>query len=113
MIPVIQNLFSDQLVNSISYMLLHSLWQGPVVALVMYFWLRRHKDRPAYYRYNIGVAAMLLIFVLALFTFSFYLLKNTGGVAQEEQTILILTAPQTGLSAAGPEMSSGTWLALL
>jgi beta-lactamase regulating signal transducer with metallopeptidase domain len=89
------------------------MWQGPFVALVMYLWLRRHKGKPAYYRYNIGVAAMLLLFVLSLFTFSFYLLKNTGGGSHEEQAILILAAPEAAISSPVEALTESTWISLL
>lgn len=58
--------FAQHFIRSFSWMLLHSLWQGLVLALVTAFVLMLAKRSSSALRYNL-VLAQLLLFVLACF----------------------------------------------
>ncbi|WP_400193770.1 M56 family metallopeptidase [Hymenobacter sp. B81] len=88
----LENLLTPALVRAVGYTILHSLWQGAVVALALaglLLLLRRHSARV---RYSVTAAALGLLLLLAGVTFLRYYL--TAPVA------IVTAAGQAQLSAA-------------
>lgn len=73
-----EDLISTELLNAISYTLIHSLWQAPVIALLMFVALKNSDTKKSTLRYNLAFASLLLIFGSAVFTFLYYYLKGMG-----------------------------------
>ena len=90
------NLFSDQFINATSHTLLHSLWQAPLIALVMFVALKNYDSKKSSLRYNLALASLLLVFASAVFTFVFYFLKGIG-VSQTAftSTVQLCANPET------------------
>ncbi len=80
MLSYLNTWFSDTAVEAISYTLLHSLWQAPVIALFMFVALKRYDLKRSKIRHNIAYSALLLVFGAAVFTFLYYFLRSTGGI---------------------------------
>ena len=63
------NIISVEFLNSVGWTIIHSLWQGAIIALLLalaLIFLRRYSSRA---RYLIGSAALLLILFVSLITF--------------------------------------------
>ncbi len=57
----------------ITMTIIHSLWQAPLVALIMYVMLRRKNHTSSNYKYNIALSALCLIAITTMFTAIFYI----------------------------------------
>jgi bla regulator protein BlaR1 len=71
------NLFSEALVSAFGWTLVHSLWQGALLALIAsigFYFLRKS---PASLRYNLGIGTLCLQVIASLATFSFYYLNSS------------------------------------
>ncbi|RZL09650.1 MAG: hypothetical protein EOO62_13865, partial [Hymenobacter sp.] len=72
MLPLLEEMVSPALVRGVGYALLHSLWQGGVLALLLAGvlpLLRRHR---AEVRYTASAAALGTLVLAAGLTFGFY-----------------------------------------
>ena len=79
MIDFISNLVSSTVLYNLAMTILHSLWQGAVLVLLMNLYLKySHKNSPTF-RYNIAFSTLILIGISALATFSFYSLNVDWG----------------------------------
>jgi bla regulator protein BlaR1 len=97
---LINSIISENLINALGWTILHSLWQGALLALgfaLVLFFMRR---QPARTRYGMGVMALMLILALSVVTFvSLYApgAERAAAVTGEEGTELALTgAANTG-----------------
>ncbi|MCP5049124.1 MAG: M48 family metalloprotease [bacterium] len=66
---MIGNIFSEKLINALGWTLIHSLWQGAVIALgfvVLMFFMRKYRPRT---RYFTGIMALVLVLGLSAVTF--------------------------------------------
>ena len=108
------NLFSDQFINAISYTLLHSLWQAPVIALIMFVALKKSDSNKSTLRYNLALASLLLVFGSALFTFMFYFLRGMGvnptSISSTVQTCASPGTMQAIVSSTLPESYNVSYL---
>ena len=68
--------------EAICYMILHSLWQIPVIALAIKLITRHRLSRSTKSSYTANLSALGLSLVAALFTLSFYLVRGFN-VAEE------------------------------
>lgn len=85
---LVENLLSRQLVNAMGWTVLHSLWQGTIIALILalvFFALQRKTAR---LRYRIAFGALLLLFVSSLTTF--FLLYDPQGSGQQPTRLVLL-----------------------
>src|SRR5687768_557638 len=75
---IIQNLLSDQAVTSFGWTLIHSLWQGTLIAVITVagFYLLRRKSANLKYVFGVGFLAAQ-VFVSGL-TFIYYYFKETS-----------------------------------
>ena len=76
MIQLLQYLGED-LTAAMGWTFLHSIWQGGLIALVMFVVLQMIPEKRAILRYNIAALSMLGMLILAMLTFS--LMFNAGG----------------------------------
>jgi beta-lactamase regulating signal transducer with metallopeptidase domain len=70
MSTLVKTLAQEPLVETIGWVLLHFLWQGAVVALVAAVVLRLLARQRAEWRYAVACAALVVMFVFPLVTFS-------------------------------------------
>lgn len=88
---LISDLISENLINAVGWTILHSIWQGAVVALgfaVLMFSLRRYSSRTRYF-----VGTMALILVLGISITTFINIYDTGMSASEAVTPVGSAAP--------------------
>jgi bla regulator protein BlaR1 len=69
----VHGILSDRIIDALGWTILHSLWQGLIIGilLVLLLYLFRHHD--ALIRYNLSVCSMIFIFGLSVLTFAYYL----------------------------------------
>jgi beta-lactamase regulating signal transducer with metallopeptidase domain len=70
------NFFSPEVTYSLGYMLLHMMWQGCIIALVLGFFLVAMRKSSAQSRYGVAVISMALFPLWGMLTFA-RVLKNT------------------------------------
>ncbi|MER2998641.1 M56 family metallopeptidase [Pontibacter populi] len=104
---LISQLASEALVKALGWTLLHSLWQGALVALtlaVLLVLLQKHK---ATLRYFMGTGAMLLQLLLSVGTFAYYYssapdtatIKAGNGTLFLSESTAIVSATQVATTA--------------
>lgn len=74
------NLFSDALVSSFGWMLVHSLWQGAALVLVASIALYLLRKSPATVRYTVGILTLSTQVISSLVTFLYYYFNATPKV---------------------------------
>lgn len=74
------NLFSDALVSSFGWMLVHSLWQGALLVLITSIILHLFRKSPAAIRYNVGILALSAQVISSIVTFLYYYYNSTPKV---------------------------------
>jgi len=84
--------------------LLHFIWQGAVIALIVAAGLRLLRHRPAETRYAFAIASLLCMLAAPIFTLAFY--AQTGAIAQR----LILALSQIPDEARTPaSLETSLW----
>ncbi len=71
----LQNIFDESLVNAIGWTILHSLWQGAVVVLIVALVLSIFKNPSSKLKYNVYTSALFAVLACSLGTFC-YLHQN-------------------------------------
>jgi bla regulator protein blaR1 len=66
----IYNLFPQELVSSIGWTLLHSLWQGGIISVILYITLYFVRNKSANLKALISTAALLLLVISAIVTYN-------------------------------------------
>lgn len=103
--------FSPELVRALGWTLLHSLWQGALIALalaVLLVLLHRHS---AQVRYVLSGSALLLLLAAAALTFvSYYAAPTAGTLAAAPEETAFLPSPPAALQATEAAEASGTYL---
>lgn len=74
------------LTEAICYMLLHSLWQIPIIALIIKLLTKTKVSRSTKASYAANLSALTLSLIAAAFTLSYYLMR--GFSLTEEKTVL-------------------------
>ena len=74
------NLFSDALVSSFGWMLVHSLWQGALLVLVASLALYLLRKSPATVRYSVGILTLSAQLISSILTFFYYYFNATPKV---------------------------------
>lgn len=75
---MIKNFLSDQIINAISWTLLHSLWQGLAAALLASLVILLTRHAKASIRYNLLLAVFALQLIAAGITFSIIVNREVG-----------------------------------
>ena len=66
---ILQSFISEELIHAIGWTLIHSIWQGALIAIVMSVLFMGIKDKSAKLRYLGANMALLLVLILAVLTF--------------------------------------------
>ena len=100
----LEQFVSPALTRALGWTLLHSLWQGALVAAVLAGALLLLRRQRAEVRYLASAGALALIVVLAGLTFGLYFTPGAvlGGTTEEPKT----TAAETGEAVAATEVST-------
>lgn len=86
----LENIFSEEFISAIGWTLLHSLWQGALIALFLGVGLLFLQKKSSALRYNIGAFAIVLTLIAFLGTFTF-LYQNEVNTAQlNNESVLIV-----------------------
>ncbi len=80
----IQGLLPESLVHAFGWMILHSLWQSSLVALMLALAMVALRSRSAQMRYTIAVGALALVVAASVVTFTHYYQQDQEHQAQEE-----------------------------
>ncbi|WP_266203505.1 M56 family metallopeptidase [Pontibacter kalidii] len=97
---LIQSLMPEGLVSALGWTLLHALWQGALVALLLSLLLvllHRHSART---RYAVASSAMLLQLLLSAGTFAFYFSKAGFAAAPMQRMAEAADAPAIRINAS-------------
>lgn len=78
-------IFSEKIMHALGWSLIHSLWQGAIIALVLAVLLLFFRKSSSKFRYRLSVSSLFLAFGLFVGTFVFFYL-NAG--SQEVETML-------------------------
>lgn len=100
-----EQLLPDTLVHAAGWTLLHSLWQGAIITLLLAFILGRTRSQAPAFRYHLNVGALFLLLGSVVCTFLYYYEPATAPVSSLALTSELL--PTGELSAiAGEEHHS-------
>ncbi|MBJ6117755.1 M56 family metallopeptidase [Pontibacter sp. BT310] len=97
---LISQLASEALVKALGWTLLHSLWQGALVALTLALLLVLLQKHKATLRYFMGTGAMLLQLLLSVATFSYYYSSAPDTATIEVRNGAVLLSESTPIVAA-------------
>jgi beta-lactamase regulating signal transducer with metallopeptidase domain len=86
----LDNLLPDNLTYALGWTVVHSLWQGTIIAAVMALILIALKDQKAYVRYWVSIVALLLMFIAASTTFLWLISNSFATTTYELQMAIIL-----------------------
>ena len=107
-----ESIFSVQLIYALGWTLIHTLWQGLLVASSLFVVESLLRQKPARVRHAVAGAAMALVFVLAVTTFAAYYLDNRAPEAFTTSTRLPASEVVFGQPAAsdGPEVAGAAFI---
>jgi len=92
----IHHVLSDNVIYATGWTMLHSLWQGPAIAFVLWLALKSRSTHSAPRRYALAYAALASVLVAGAATFGWYYTPENEGLAQ----ILSDEAPMSAVAAA-------------
>jgi len=101
---MIQNIFSEELIQALGWTMIHSLWQGFVIAILMGVAMLFLQKKSAKVRYEVAWLALFLIFVISLSTFIYLFDAASGGEALGT-TMTVLT--EGGIFVEGTQSVQG------
>ena len=84
---------SENFVHALGWTVLHSLWQGLIIGLVLSLILMNAPTKSAENRYRLSFAALLLMLVSAVVTFVFMWEKATETAENSDLEAFILRGP--------------------
>lgn len=87
---MIQNIFSEELIQAIGWTMIHSLWQGFAVAILMGIVMIGLQKKSSKVRHEFAFFSLFLIFILSLSTF-IYLYDSAVEGATLGTTIIVIT----------------------
>ena len=70
MMDLIGKLFSELIISSIGWTIVHSIWQGIIVTLIFIFMVIGFKKSSANARYVIGISMLVLMILVSIITFT-------------------------------------------
>ncbi|MEL6588926.1 MAG: M56 family metallopeptidase [Bacteroidota bacterium] len=89
---IVDLLFPPQLAQSLGWTLLHSLWQGALLALVLRMYLRMRKSRSAQSAYIASLSTLLLMLVASAATLYIEYQSASQQLAQSQSQMSVWTA---------------------
>ncbi len=87
---MIQNIFSEELIQAIGWTMIHSLWQGFAVAILMGIVMIGLQKKSSKVRHEFAFFSLFLIFIISLSTF-IYLFDSVAEGAALGTTITVIT----------------------
>ncbi|MFK7772131.1 MAG: M56 family metallopeptidase [Saprospiraceae bacterium] len=87
---MIQNIFSEEIIQAIGWTMIHSLWQGFAVAVLMGIVMIGLQKRSSKVRHEFAFFSLFLIFIISLSTF-IYLYDSVAEGAALGTTITVIT----------------------
>jgi len=84
-------ILSEELVSALGWSLLHSLWQGALIALVLGVVLLFLQKKSSHLRYTLSISAIVLTLFSFLGTFAYIYGDALAHSASYQQTILVFT----------------------
>lgn len=97
---ILQNLISDELIYALGWTMVHSLWQGILIAFLMYAALFFLQKKSAKIRYEVATISLFALFIVSLCTF-LLLMDNTTHTPLE---VILLN-----VSNPSPPLSVSIW----
>ncbi len=99
---VIQQFISEDLIYALGWTVMHSLWQGFLIAVLMAITLQVFRKKSSRLRYEVATFSLFLVFISAVCTFIWYL--DTAATASDHHLVNMVvpelhaaTAADTGL----------------
>ena len=93
---------SEELIYALGWTVIHSLWQGAIIALALAFMMPALQKKTAKFRYEISALSMFLVFIFALCTFLYMYesaMQTPEGFSyllQQDMDVIILTGASSG-----------------
>jgi len=82
-------IFSSEVMYALSWTIMHSIWQGLIIAIVLALFIKLTPRLRANTKYVISCIAMLLLFTLSAITFySYYELEGTYAAFETVLTLV-------------------------
>ncbi|MCK5461562.1 MAG: M56 family metallopeptidase, partial [Bacteroidales bacterium] len=66
---ILATFIPENIINALGWTIFHSLWQGLIIGLIVFFIFKYHRNISSQTRYLLGVFALAAIFASSLFTF--------------------------------------------
>lgn len=111
----ITQLLGEGAIRAIGWALLHSLWQGMIIALALAFVLLAMRRQSSNARYLAGLSALGLLFIAVVFTFFKIYSPGIGSQALSELSEAELLLRETGgalVASELPAAEQGIWQTL-
>jgi bla regulator protein blaR1 len=80
----IQGILPDRIIDAFGWTILHSLWQGLIIGILLFLFLYFYRNHNSEIRYNLSVFSLVMIFGLSVLTFIFFFKDavQTGNVTK-------------------------------
>lgn len=88
----LEHLMPPALLRAVGFTLLHSLWQGVALVLVVAVLLRLLQRQAAVVRYRLAAIALLTLVGLAMVTFGYYYGQEPAPVVASQQAVVVPSA---------------------
>ncbi len=89
----IQQLISDQIINALGWTVIHSIWQGLLLAIILYFLLYLFRNKSAQWKYLLANVFLMGIFGMAIGTFIFLYKQSEPLVIQQADRLIMVYQP--------------------
>lgn len=99
-------LLSEQFINALGWTIIHSIWQGLLMALILFFLLGLLKSKPAKLKHLIANYSLLLTFLITAATFCFLYEKAEPIVIEQSNQIIFVYQPIDWVAISKVESSS-------
>ncbi len=96
---------SESVVSALGWTLVHSIWQGALIALIAataWYFLRKHA---ASLRYNLGVSLLALQVLMSAITFAYYYLASQVSLPANSGLLITQVASASNWQNVGYELS--------
>jgi bla regulator protein BlaR1 len=82
MMEIFGNIIPEPFLYALGWMIIHAIWQIAGIGLLLWLGLRLFNQKNAAFKYRLGLAALVLIFFLAVLTFSYHF-DNVPGIEKD------------------------------
>ncbi len=99
---VLLNFISEDLIYALGWTVMHSIWQGFLIAIIMAFAFQVLRKKSAKVRYEIATISLFMVLVSAVSTFIWYF-GSAGEIIEQQMTL-------SGQTVVGEQLSDTTIL---